>query len=206
MSDNVVKTKNSKGLVALVIILFLMVLGLGGFIVYDKFIVEETSKTTENTISSNKTNIIDVNSVYDKYIENISKRTNIKEISVLSAENTGIKTINYYLGSDNVVYSSVGEEAVIIPPQEGDSPMALTGVKTNLTDVADMFAVTFGNGGFYKLFVIKKDGILYEVDYSNNYSLTPTRYKNVVNVSQIADADASSFDIIDINGNILNKE
>lgn len=206
MSDNVVKTKNSKGLVALVIILFFMVLGLGGFIVYDKFIVEETSKTTENTTSSNKTNTIDVNSVYDKYIENISKRTNIKEISVLSAENTGIKTINYYLGSDNVVYSSVGEEAVIIPPQEGDSPMALTGVKTNLTDVADMFAVTFGNGGFYKLFVIKKDGILYEVDYSNNYSLTPTRYKNVVNVSQIADADASSFDIIDINGNILNKE
>lgn len=206
MDKNEVKTKNSRGLV---VILIIIVLGIGSFILYDKFILNsnENNCTTksEKTIE-NKTKNIDIDDVYNKYLNNISKRDNIKSVSIIGPGSEGLQTITYYLGSDNVVYTQNGNEDVIIPPQEGDSPMVFTGTKTNLTEVADIFAVSFGNGGFYKLYVLKKDGILYDVDLNNNYKITPTNYKNVVIINQISDADASSFEIVDINGNKLNKD
>jgi len=51
--EPVVKQKSNKGLIVLIIILILMVLGLSGYLVYDKFITkQETSDTTKN--NSNK--------------------------------------------------------------------------------------------------------------------------------------------------------
>lgn len=56
--------KNSKGLIVLVIILIICILGLGGYIVYDKMLNKET-KTTDNTKSST-TKPINNESEYDK--------------------------------------------------------------------------------------------------------------------------------------------
>lgn len=77
--------KNSKGLIVLVIILVLCVLGLAGYIVYDKVLNKQTintnnntsstSKITENTISNepNKNNYINNNTTED-IIKNFNKR------------------------------------------------------------------------------------------------------------------------------------
>lgn len=56
--------KNSKGLIVLVIILIICVLGLGGYIVYDKML-NKTTRTTDNTKSST-TKPINKESEYDK--------------------------------------------------------------------------------------------------------------------------------------------
>lgn len=56
--------KNSKGLIVLVIILIICILGLGGYIVYDK-ILNKTTQATDNTKSST-TKPINNESEYDK--------------------------------------------------------------------------------------------------------------------------------------------
>ena len=50
------KEKNNSGLIALVIVLFLLVLGLGGYIVYDKVLSYNSTKQNDNTQSSATTN------------------------------------------------------------------------------------------------------------------------------------------------------
>lgn len=77
--------KNSKGLIVLVIILIICVLGLAGYIVYDKVLNKQTintnnntsstSKKIENTISNepNKNNYINNNTTED-IIKNFNKR------------------------------------------------------------------------------------------------------------------------------------
>ena len=51
-NEKVVKTKTSKGVIALLVILILIVIGLSSYIVYDKFIskdnVKEEIKNTKN--------------------------------------------------------------------------------------------------------------------------------------------------------------
>ena len=58
------KEKNNSGLIALVIVLFLLVLGLGGYIVYDKVLSNKETPTnnTDNEINEN-TNTSDTNIV-----------------------------------------------------------------------------------------------------------------------------------------------
>ena len=55
MEENrvVVKEKNSKGLVALVIILILIVLVLSGYLVYDKFIFKSPEQKISDKVDNN---------------------------------------------------------------------------------------------------------------------------------------------------------
>ena len=54
--NQVVKQKSNKGLVVLIIILILIVLGLSGYLVYDKFITKDDTKTNEVTQKETTTN------------------------------------------------------------------------------------------------------------------------------------------------------
>ena len=48
--------KNNKGLIALVVVLIIMVLGLGGYIVYDKVLVDNTVENSNNLDNANNIN------------------------------------------------------------------------------------------------------------------------------------------------------
>ena len=181
----------------LIIILLVITIGLGGYITYDKV----TNKPVNNETKVEKKEVKSETDTYGEYIKKIAKRDNIKEVTI-----EGVDSITrYFLGSDNNVYVESGaEDSVVIPPQKEDEPMSLKGIKTSLTEVVDLFVVSYGNGGFYKLFILKTDGYLYDVNV-DDYSITKTDYKNVIKVDQIATSDATSYSIVDINGNILNK-
>ena len=61
--------KSGKGLIAVVIILVLLVLGLGGYIVYDKLLVKDTNKTKleETTVEETTINETDTINYLDGY-------------------------------------------------------------------------------------------------------------------------------------------
>ena len=92
-SEVVIKTKNSKGVIVLLIILILIVLGLSGYLVYDKFIAKDTKTTTINEVKT----IFDTKN--DSILGKVDKITlNVKEMgdsnkSVKINDNFTIKII-----------------------------------------------------------------------------------------------------------------
>ena len=86
--------KNSKGLIVLVIILIICILGLGGYIVYDKMLNKQT-KTTDNTKSSTTKSTQKQQSIEEKNYE--INKTNI--FATILAENK--ENYDYPLGKKN---------------------------------------------------------------------------------------------------------
>lgn len=91
-NEVIVKQKSNKGLIVVIIILIIMVLGLCGYIVYDKYITKEEPKTNEITTTdtiktdttevNNTTNTIDkeqvlreITKVYEEAFDEFSKGT-----------------------------------------------------------------------------------------------------------------------------------
>ena len=101
--------KNNSGLIALVIILCLLVLGMGGYIVYDKKISDKeipTNETTNNEISNNQSS---VGNNYNVTIKNEREAT-LDDIKV-KVENGNIKFTN---GSKEKVFSSVNAKYIFL--------------------------------------------------------------------------------------------
>ena len=80
--------KNSKGLIVLVIVLIICVLGLGGYIVYDKLHTKPT-QTTDNTKSST-TQLISNN--------------DIKAVSTITSRECAEEMLNAIVNKDNELY------------------------------------------------------------------------------------------------------
>ena len=76
--------KNSKGLIVLVIVLIICVLGLGGYIVYDKLSTKPT-QTTDNTKSSTTKKIEKEENMFD-LIENNTSFPNENDKNVINLE------------------------------------------------------------------------------------------------------------------------
>lgn len=162
-----------------------------------KSISKSESNSSKEEINSKSIEYSDSKEVdqYDVYIKGLNKRDGIKQISA------GYPKAYYYLGTDNVLYSfTTDDNAPVIPNEPDVEGPSLRGNKTSVTDAVDAFACEFGNGGFYHLYVLKTDGILYEVDYNNNYALSATEYKNIVSVNQYTSGDATNCNFVDING------
>ena len=54
MENIEIKKNSNKGLIILIIILFIMVLGLGGYVIYDKLLTNDSKETTTSNNSENK--------------------------------------------------------------------------------------------------------------------------------------------------------
>lgn len=107
--------KNSKGLIVLVIILIICVLGLGGYIVYDKLSTKPT-QTTDNTTSSTTRPLDNID--YDKIAEKLESELITKDKSMglyldkkisiddTKNENFIIFNLKKYLEDNNIIYTN----------------------------------------------------------------------------------------------------
>lgn len=198
------ENKKNTGLIILIIILVICLIGSIGYITYDKFLVKsepikeevDTEEEVEDT-TTNEESELTVADLYDSYIKKISSRKEAKQIKVNDTE-------SYYLGTDNVLYSSscTSDCTAVAPFEETNGP-TLSGKKLPITDVVDAFIAYYGNGGLYKLYVIKTDGNIYEVDYSNNYNLNKLSLNNIISINQVAKDNSTSISATDIEGNII---
>lgn len=186
--------KNNKGVAAIIIMLSAILVASISFIVYNETNIKEkvVYKTKEVTRPQTP------DEKYTDYIKNITKRKEIKDISL---DGVGAR---YYLGTDNVLYKSAcTSDCAVVPPYKHANTPVPTGTKLSVTNVVDAFASYYGNGGLYKLYVIKEDGKLYRVDYDKNYELIEIDLKNIVSVNQTIGEDATDIVFIDIDGKEL---
>ena len=84
------KEKNNSGLIALVIVLFLLVLGLGGYIVYDKVLSNKETPVIDTT----NDNVGDIDNNYAIYGEKISSLEEINLTTTNQEIKIGEKTFN----------------------------------------------------------------------------------------------------------------
>ena len=151
--------ENNKKSKALTIILVLIIIGLSGYLVYDKFITtdettttketkEETKKTTANETKFKSENKIE--DLYKSYLDNLKKDITTK----YNDNNYNVINGKYY--NDTLYTFSITKDLDLVFTSY-DSKFNQYKVSDN---VLNMFIVETGNGGFKTLYFIKSDGSL----------------------------------------------
>lgn len=193
------KSKNTR-LLILTVVLFLIVVGLGGFIVYDKILNDKPIKTPNSTDSNS----------YELFAQNLKN-----QFSKYDDNNQ-----NYLYVSSDVVKD--GYEVYLTKNQtlfvkyfnkEFNTKYGEYKIANN---VLSFYVVASGQGGGNMLYFINEDGTVGSADTeyginSNNQIIINKNigYKNIVSV--IGGSFGSEFSgvlgpiFIDINGNIFNE-
>ena len=193
----------------LIVFLILIILGLGGFIVYDKVIQEEKiEEKFKEDIKTEET--IDADLAYKNYIENLKKNRN----------NTTYNDSEVYPTYDGEGYKFTIENNgdLILNLWEYDNIFAEFDLEKieKYTDykiasnVLDAFIITTTQSGMNTLYFIKEDGNLYELMIDelileNKSDIKKSEHKNIVKVVEGLFTDGNSGTpgpiFIDIEGN-----
>ena len=206
VQNNDVKKSSIKWILAILIIL---VVALAGYIVYDKFMVNNNTTTnsvveTKTTDDTKKDNItINVDEVYKQYINNIKTRTYAEGVNF----NIGVNEYKHFiLGTDNKLYvGSQNNNDTKIPGTMGSDGMQSNGIFTGAENVVRIFNTnhTHVEGGAYDgLLVLKEDGNLYIIrkPETSDYSLEKLEYKNIVTAYDTESPTGTTY-VVDISGN-----
>jgi len=183
-----------------IVLLTICVLGLGGFLVYDKVLKEEKVETFNNKKTEEKFN---VDLAYEKYINNLVKFRN---------NETGPYGTFYVEG----IGDSFSEEYFFEINKNGDlitGKAGLSSFDSNKIDsnVVNMFLIESGQGGDQSLYYLKEDGTLYffyvpDLLIDNELKIKKTDKMNVVSVycAGYSDEYTGSYGpvFVDIEGNI----
>lgn len=206
-------------------ILVLIILGLGSYITYDKFLEKDNTNNEKDIINNNSKNEENIKNEtsddrYNEYLKNLENAINNHfqkvpdvsddELSKLDYEkyysqqsycgNTADGGIKYCISLDNKILNlklSNNEESTV-----------------KLSDnVLNYFIVSIGQYGYKNLYYITTTGKIYEVDHEmqidegvDNLNKKELNLKNIVNVIGIdAGLLSSSEDVafIDIDGNLF---
>ena len=179
--------KNGKGMVIAVVILFLLVLGLGGFIVYDKIYSKSSSEINKNDkISTNEDlekNILDSNSKISVFNKNF-----IQSLSFDFGEVLVDKDGNVYITFNNQdiygrdlkqqygdslqklknMYNKYKIKEYHTNPCDGEAEL-YEGIKINLEKIISAYYMIQGHADRYLIF-IKEDGTLSALDVEKTLS------------------------------------
>lgn len=205
------KNKNT-GLVVIIVILLLAVIGLGGYIVYDKVLkdlsngtVNNDNKTSDNLKDNNQDGKTTKNNNYQLFASNLKN-----EFSKFSSHNRPYLNVQSMMeNGDYVVYLTENQELYIKYYKEelknkfGDY---------KITDkVIGYNVVPTGNGGGKMLYFINEDGTVGSADIefisSSNIAVKKDLgYKNIVSIvgGIFGLGGGGAYDVIfvDINGRI----
>lgn len=202
--------QKSKECIFLIVILIIVIMGLIGYIVYDKNsynqnFSNDTIMKTDNEISDKNIDTETTNNLYNKYLNNL--KTNI--------------TKNYDNFNNNYEYVEnleTGLEYSLKIEKNGDLNLSFYNedLKQKYNnyklsgDVLTMFLIQVGQSGFYNVYFLKNDGTIFSqcIDCLalEDVALKKENYKNIVNIIQGGfDMEYSGVDgpiFIDIEGNI----
>lgn len=198
--------KNSNiGLAVLITVLVMLVLGLSGFIVYDKVIKQESnSNNTSNIVENNEqTDIIEdrnaynTDDIYRKYLETLKNKVgNLEKNKLAVSGTTLLKDISFRFNIDSTFKLSFQSDKENYKVSDS---------------VLDMFLVEEGNGGYQYLYFITDDGKVHDVCvdcilFENDKTIHNYALKNIVKVSTIELTGAFSPIFTDIDGNLIEKD
>lgn len=201
-------------------VLCLVVILLGGYLIYAEFINKKECSATEE---KEETKIVEVtaderykNYLSNMYLQNIDKSYSIFKVVSLTGETEDI-THAFYLTQDNSLYVEYEEGMDSTTKVSIPGVSDTEGVMVNIGKVADIFLVE-GNGleALGMLFAITTDGNVYFITSSadNVNDILATDYKPelvsslkyIVSINDVSSCGESScwFDtaIVDIDGNI----
>lgn len=184
-------------LIVINIVLLFLVIGLGGYIVYDKVFATDNEN---NGIVNNETqdivkNDISADELYSNYLKKL--KTNLTKTYT---ENDGEGNIsgdlfkyNFTLNKEGILSMSIKENTYEVSNK-----------------VLEMFLVDTGNGGYKNLYFIKEDGTLNyfcaDCVTDGNFDIKKSEHKNIVNVMNssfgVTTSGANSPVFIDIEGNV----
>ena len=181
-------------LIALVIVLFLIILGLGGYIVYDKVLSNNAESNTEGNNATSSTTLYS----YDLTKRTTNQATRQGYIEIL-ADTDG----NAYLyTSGNLDYENDSQLKTNIKKLEGQFEMyspkgynsygstELKAYKLNVTNVLTTYYVHMGNGGFSYFVFVKENGKLSYLSYDkliNNGEIQLKDANNLENVVAVVE-------------------
>lgn len=201
--------KSKKGLQITIILLILAVLGLAGYIVYNKFIVTEFVEPTAQAVElPNNYGLFKKNltAAVKKYSDDQTKTYYLSEQFIDSKDVTGGYSV-YLTGSEvgnGELHVKFFDQTLI--DKFGNPKIA--------DDVLSFYIYASGNGGFNTIYMIKKDGSVSStsietiVNGQDNFFSKDNvgGYKNIVSVigGLFGDGqgEAKGPIFIDINGNI----
>lgn len=201
--------KNSKGLIVLVIILIICVLGLTGYILYNKNhkgdsdnLVNENQKTNEQTKENN---------IYKNFSSNlkseISKKYDSNNLNYQTISNEVVKDgYEVFLTKENTLYVKYNNANLLA--KYGEYKIA--------ENVLNFYIISTGQGGGNTLYFINEDGTVgsadteYNIENENQINIKKDiGYKNIVSIVNGTFGDGYSGVngpiFIDIEGNIFSE-
>ena len=192
----------------LVIVLVVLVLALGGFVVYDKLLKKsDCTKEKDNKIVNLFQNMATNRKTMAEYDNGI-------EIIVDKDGNA------YYASSE--VKKAVGTKGEYkidgynggVDPETNNVSDTLEGYKLSITNVVAFYYHPVGNGGWKEYVFIKEDGTIAKLTYDSfeendkeivqieKFEENVSGYKNIIGIISNDSFDGHSYKLFDINGNI----
>ena len=209
----------------IITILVLIILGLGGYITYDKFLEKEdinNKKDVVNNVIKNEGNIKNETSDdrYNDYLKNLENAINNHFQKVPDISDDELSKLDYkkyysqqsYCGStaDSGIEYCISLDNKILNLKLSNNEESTIKLSDN---VLNYFIVSTGQYGYKNLYYITTTGKLYEVDHEmqideavDNLNKKELNLKNIVNVIGVnAGLLSSSGDVafIDIDGNLF---
>lgn len=202
------KNKNT-GLVVIIVILLLAVIGLGGYIVYDK-VLKNSSNETENNDNKPSDNLKDTdqngqttkNNNYQLFASNLKN-----EFSKYDEKNRPYLNVISTIGNGNFIIYLTENRELYIKYYNKDKK-----AEHKIADnVLSFNAVTVGKGGGKMLYFINEDGTVgsADIEFGLEKEITVKKdlgYKNIVSIvgGIFGDEENVINDVvfIDIDGNI----
>ena len=209
----------------IITILVLIILGLGGYITYDKFLEKEdinNKKDVVNNVIKNEGNIKNETSDdrYNDYLKNLENAINNHFQKVPDISDDELSKLDYkkyysqqsYCGStaDSGIEYCISLDNKILNLKLSNNEESTVKLSDN---VLNYFIVSIGQYGYKNLYYITTTGKIYEVNHEmqidegvDNLSKKELNLKNIVNVIGVnAGLLSSSGDVafIDIDGNLF---
>lgn len=202
------KNKNT-GLVVIIVILLLAVIGLGGYIVYDKVLknssngtVNNDNKTSDNLKDNDQNGQTMKNNNYQLFASNLKN-----EFSKYDEKNRPYLNVTSTIGNGNFIIYLTENRELYIKYYNKDK-----NAEHKIADnVLSFNAVTVGKGGGKMLYFINEDGTVgsADIEFGLEKEITVKKdlgYKNIVSIvgGIFGDEENVINDVvfIDIDGNI----
>ena len=216
------ENKNKKYIV-LVANLMILVLGLGGFIVYDKVLKEDKTTNNENSNSENSnnenTNVSETSNPFELFRNNLIQERNEKFDE--SKDRSLSYSLNEKTAMGNYFYElSLNKDGDLIVNFSQSDLIDRYGNSVVLAHNVLLFnSVNVGNGGMKVLYFVKEDGTVssinleQQLEVKGDFNVTDNvgNFKDIINIipssidlnnAEISDSTVQPF-FIDINGKIF---
>ena len=206
--------KKNTGLIITIVVLVVLLLGLFGYVCYDKFYLDKRDDVSKvnNKINEN----VNFTGTFDVFAKTL-KANRVKHMQEDSKNNISTNADVYNSANGDIGYYSVllTDDGKLSVSYDKDS---LKKYDTTIdSNVLFYELVNFGNGGYKTLLYVKEDGRLYNASveydvYSENKKAVGSLYgdyKDIVLIRQVGRLDKSNgvttgfkdLELVDINGN-----